>query len=178
MDELKDLENELNEAVEEETTEEPEEDIDVLGLLQGYIPPTDSLDVPFYEVVIRRLKTLGFEITSEDDAWLIWFCGHKVEEYIKNFCNIPLIPKELYYTAAEMVCGELFRDKLSTGTLSLGGSVITGGQVTQIREGDTTVSFSQTTSSGGGSSTGTIEDLIDTLTQKDGELICFRKLRW
>lgn len=135
--------------------------------------------IPYVEAILRRLKSLGYKTTESDD-YTIAFCIGKVEEYIKNFCNISELPDGLYHTAVDMVCGEFMRDKLSTGGLNLdgGGTIIAGGKITEIKEGDTTVKFSSTSSSGGSSSTGTIEDLIDKLTQRDGDLMCYRKIKW
>ena len=70
------------------------------------------------DLIKKRLESIGCSVTDSDDD-LISFCVAKVENHIKNFCNIPEVPKELNEVEIDMVCGELMNTKLLTGTLEL-----------------------------------------------------------
>lgn len=131
-----------------------------------------SLPDEFFENVINRLASFGYEV-KESDAWVIGFCSTKVENHIKNSCNILTIPVELYELAVDRTCGEFLLALKNTGNLEL-GELDLSGAITQIKEGDTTVQFAN----------GSSEDekftmyLNYLLTKGEGDLICYRKLKW
>lgn len=126
----------------------------------------------FIEAVLNRLDSFGYE-PKEDDSWVIGFVMQKVENHIKNSCNIPSIPEGLFNVAVDMVCGEFLLAKKQTGKLDL-ADLDMNGAVTQIREGDISVSF------GDGSS---VEERFNQflnylLHHGEGDFVCFRKLTW
>lgn len=75
-----------------------------------------------------------------------------------------------------MVCGELLNMKFLTGSLDdLSGLNLEVRGVKTITEGDTTVQFADTDPSDAAKFTSLINDLIHG---REGDLICFRRMRW
>lgn len=110
-----------------------------------------------------RLVALGYEFEIADD-WLLGFCIQKVCCSIKNYCNITVISQELYPVAIERICGEFLffqkqNGKLLTDELNF----------KSVKLGDVTIDL--------GSSRSSIDMLIDTL-RNEGDLLCFRRLKW
>ena len=89
------------------------------------------------EDVTKRLESFGYEVI-EDDTWVLEFIIQKVENYIKNNCNIDTIPEELHQIAVDMSVGEFLLNKKSTGQLT---GIDLEAAIKQIQEGDTTVAF-------------------------------------
>lgn len=140
---------------------------DILTLMNS------SLSESFIEAVLNRLASFGYVI-KEDDSWAICFAVQKVENHIKNSCNVTSIPDGLFHIAVDKVCGEYLFTKYHTGKLDLSALDLSGGAITSITEGDTSVSFADGASD---------EDRFNTLVnflinQGEGELICFRKMKW
>ena len=131
-----------------------------------------SLSEPFYEAVLKRLVSFGYDL-EEDDGWVLCFCMQKVENHIKNFCNIDSIPDGLFNAAVDRVCGEFLFTKKQTGQLNI-GELDLDGAVTSIKEGDTQINFDA-----GSSDESRYNQLVNYLmNQGEGDLICFRKIRW
>lgn len=126
----------------------------------------------FVEAVLNRLSGFGYTVTSEDE-WLVAFCIQKVNLHIMSSCNTLTVPDGLFYVAVDRVCGEFLFGMKNTGKLEL-DDLDLDGAITQIHEGDTTVQF------GSGSSddekfTGFVNYLM---TEGEGDLVCYRKLKW
>ncbi len=115
-------------------------------------------------------RLLGFGIQVKDsDITIIELVCEGVEEHILNYCNISSIPPELYYTAVDMCCGTFLKTKASTGELE----ALAQGAVSSLTEGDVSIGFRE-----GTSTAEVFNDVINRLSNKKGELECFRKLRW
>ena len=124
----------------------------------------------FFADVLERLESFGYTL-KEEDSWEICFCSIKIENHIKNSCNIDAVPEGLYEIAIDRICGEFFCDRKNSGQLTLGDLDLSGA-ITSITEGDTTVSF-------GSSDEETLSAFIERLlTEGEGDLICYRKLKW
>mgnify|MGYP003290381425 FL=1 len=120
--------------------------------------------------VVLRLNSLGYTPT-ENDNWLINLMIRKVENYIKDFCNIRAIPKGLRETAINMVCGEFLIGKKAMGQLP---DMTFEAVVKQITEGDTTVSFGDSMSA-----EQKFDALMASMTHPDqAQFIRYRKLVW
>lgn len=133
---------------------------------------TTSLSESFIEMVLNRLDSLGYTV-KEADAWMIGFAMQKVENTIKNECNISEIPDGLIHKAADMACGEFLFAKKQTGQLEIGDLDLTGA-ISSIKEGDTQINFDA-----GSSDESRFNQLVNYLmNQGEGDLICFRKIRW
>lgn len=131
-----------------------------------------SFSEPFFEMVLNRLVSFNVQL-KEDDSWMIAFAIQKVENHIKNSCNITEIPIGLYELATDKVCGEFLLTKLQTGQLNI-AELDFSGIVKSIQEGDTTVQFDS-----GASDTDKIQLLINGLINgSEGDLVCYRKLKW
>ena len=120
------------------------------------------------ERIIARLLQLGYNYTEKDND-LIDYSIEYVERHIKNFCNIIEIPTGAEYIECDMVCGEFLYLKKSTGQLT---DYNLTESVGSVKLGDMSVSFN------GLSQEQQLDALIGSLRNKDGDLICFRTLRW
>lgn len=89
------------------------------------------------EDVTKRLASFGY-IVTQADTWVLGFIIQKVENHIKNNCNIIAIPAGLYQIAVDMAVGEFLLNKKSIGQLT-GFNVESA--IKQIQEGDTSVTF-------------------------------------
>lgn len=133
---------------------------------------TINLSESFIEMVLNRLDLFGYEI-KDSDAWMIGFAMQKVENTIKNECNISGIPDGLIHTAVDMSCGEFLFAKKQTGQLEVGDLDLIGA-VSSIKEGDTQVNFNNDESD-----SDKIDSLLNYLLNSGkGELVCYRKIRW
>ena len=77
-----------------------------------------SLSEQFVEAVLNRLVSFGYCL-KEDDSWAICFAIQKVENHIKNSCNVTSIPDGLFHIAVDKVCGEYLLAKKQTGKLNI-----------------------------------------------------------
>lgn len=118
------------------------------------------------EKIAQRLKSFGYIVTTED-TWVIDFLIQKVENYIKNECNVDTVPEGLIETQIDMVCGEFLLMKKQTNSL---GDMDVSEAIKTIAEGDTTITFQ---------SGMTIDSFITYLMEKGkGDFSCYRKLKW
>lgn len=131
-----------------------------------------SLSESFYEAVLKRLVSFGYNL-EEDDGWVICFAIQKVENHIKNSCNTTSVPDGLFNVAVDMVCGEFLFAKKQTGKLEL-TDLDLNGAITSIKEGDIQVNFGNGTSD---------EEKFNSflnylLHNGEGDFVCYRKMKW
>ncbi|MEA4831576.1 MAG: hypothetical protein VB118_03045 [Oscillospiraceae bacterium] len=137
------------------------------------VMPTSSLTEQVFADVLLRLDYFGY-VVNEGDSWVLSFSIQKIENNIKNSCNITSIPNELFNTVIDMVCGEFLFSKKSSGQLQ-GFTLNLDAAVKQIQEGDTSVSF------GDGSKTPEQRlDLLIAYLMQNGksEFVQYRRLKW
>lgn len=125
--------------------------------------------------VTEKLKSLGYNV-NDSDLVLIQFAINGAEQYIKNFCNITVIPPELYFVAVDIAAGTLLRTKSSVGENVCDNIDFNAGRISNISEGDTSVGY--TYDNNNTSAASRYITLLDRLCNRDAELIAFRKLRW
>ena len=89
------------------------------------------------ENVKERLASFDYQVT-EADSWILTFLIQKVENHIKNTCNLSMIPEELLNIAVDMVVGEFLLNKKSIGNLAGFNLEIA---IKQIQEGDTSITY-------------------------------------
>lgn len=124
------------------------------------------------DTVKERLKSFGYEV-KESDEFSLTFCVDKVRNTIKNDTNQSEVPEGLEHIAVDRVCGEFLFTKKQTGQLNI-GELELDGAVTSIKEGDTQINFDA-----GSSDESRFNQLVNYLmNQGEGDLICFRKIRW
>jgi len=128
--------------------------------------------MPILEMITKRLEAFGYSLKPGDD-FTLGFLIKKVENHIKGFCNIDIIPVDLDMAIADMVCSEFLFEKKATGALTL-RDIDFGGAIKSISEGDTTVSFMD-----GGTVEQKLDNFILYLADKHKvELYKYRKLVW
>ena len=132
----------------------------------------DSNQHDTVDSVIQRLLSFGYEVTDVD-VWMIAFTMQKVTSQILNEINHPFIPDGLKEVFVDKVCGEFLMMKRDTGTLIL-TNLDLDGVIQSIKEGDTSVTFSAE-----GSDEAKLNELLSWLMHgKEGDLLCFRRMRW
>lgn len=127
------------------------------------------------DMVKGRLRSFGYEIQDGDEA-ILDFCIQKVENTIKNDCNVSSIPDGLMNVAVDMVVGELLTAKKTFAPDSVAGLDLDAA-VKQIQTGDTNVTFAT------GEGSWTTEQRLNNflsylLTYGKEQFSCFRRIRW
>lgn len=146
--------------------------IAVLNNIKTIVTDNTSLNESFFEMVLLRLESLGYEL-KETDEWSICFAIQKGENHYKNSCNIEIIPEPLYQNLCDVVCGEFLNQLFSLGKLD---DIQITQTLSSVHLGDTTVSYN---TSGSVDKVGLFVGLINELIHgKDGDLVCYRKLKW
>ena len=127
------------------------------------------------ERVKERLESLGYVLKDGDEV-ILTFSIQKVENTIKNDCNVPSIPDGLMNIAIDMVVGEFLTAKKTFSPDDIAGLDLDFA-VKQIQEGDTNTVFAT------GEASLTPEQRLNNflnylLTHGRDEFACYRKLRW
>lgn len=127
------------------------------------------------ERIKERLQSIGYAVKDSDDI-AINFAMQKVENTIKNDCNISAIPDGLMNIAIDMVVGEFLMSKKTFAPNDLLKFNLDAA-IKQIQEGDTNISFAV----GEGSKTDEqrLDGFIDYLLNYGrDEFITYRRFRW
>lgn len=127
------------------------------------------------DMVKERLKSFGYEL-QEGDEIILNFSIQKVENTIKNDCDVSSVPDGLVNIAIDMAVGEFLTAKKTFSPGSIAGLDLEMA-VKQIQTGDTNTVFA----TGEGSSTP--EQRLNTflnylLTYGRNEFSCYRKIKW
>lgn len=136
----------------------------------------EEVDEEFIKNILQRLVSFGY-IPSEKDSWMITFCMQKVENHIKNSCNISEIPDELKEIEIERICGEFLFSKKQTGQLNAENGFDVEMAIKQVQAGDTNVTFAV------GEGSETLETKLNALISYlinygEGDFICYRQIKW
>jgi hypothetical protein len=122
--------------------------------------------------VIERLASFGYTVT-EADSWVLTFVIEKVENHIKNSCNISSIPEGLHQMAVDMVVGEFLMGKKASGQLDE-SEIMNSEAVTSIKLGDTQVNFGDDRTA-----SQQLDSLIAFLMKGyEADLASYRKMAW
>ena len=148
---------------------------DRLEALIQTIQNVSSLGASFVYDVGKLLESFGYEMQDGDD-WLLGFCIQKVENSIKNECNVSSIPSGLKKVASQMVVGEFLFAKKGIGQLH-GLNINIDAAIKQIQEGDTNVTFAF------GNGSMTPEQRLDSLiaylmVSGKSQFVRYRRLKW
>lgn len=173
--------DELNneEVIEQENQETSENnELDLTPIIESIITiiNQENADEEFIEKLLRRLNSFGYT-PSEADSWMITFCMQKVENHIKNSCNISEIPDELKEIEIERICGEFLFSKKQTGQLNAENGFDVEMAIKQVQAGDTNVTFAV------GEGSETLETKLNALISYlmnygEGDFICYRQIKW
>lgn len=127
------------------------------------------------EKVKERLQSFGYTLKDGDEVSLN-FSIQKVENTIKNDCNVSSIPDGLVNIAVDMAIGEFLTAKKTFSPNDIAGLDLDFA-VKQIQTGDTNTVFAT------GESSLTPEQRLNAfvsylLTYGRDEFSCYRKIRW
>lgn len=127
------------------------------------------------EKVKERLQSFGYTLKDGDEV-ILNFSIQKVENTIKNDCNVSSIPDGLVNIAVDMAIGEFLTAKKTFSPNDIAGLDLDFA-VKQIQTGDTNTVFAT------GESSLTPEQRLNAfvsylLTYGRNEFSCYRKIRW
>lgn len=127
------------------------------------------------EKVKERLQSFGYTLKDSDEV-ILNFSIQKVENTIKNDCNVSSIPDGLVNIAVDMAIGEFLTAKKTFSPNDIAGLDLDFA-VKQIQTGDTNTVFAT------GESSMTPEQRLNAfvsylLTYGRDEFSCYRKIRW
>lgn len=136
----------------------------------------EEVDEEFIEQILQRLVSFGYT-PSEEDSWMITFCMQKVENHIKNSCNISEIPDELKEIEIDRICGEFLFSKKQSGQLNADNGFDIEMAIKQVQAGDTDVTFAV------GEGSETLETKLNALISYlmnygEGDFVCYRQIKW
>ena len=123
----------------------------------------------------ERLESFGYLLNDGDEV-ILAFSLQKVENTIKNDCNVSSVPKGLVSIAIDMAVGEFLTAKKAFTPDDIAGLDLDYA-VKQIQVGDTNTVFAT------GEGNLTPEQRLNSflsylLTYGWDEFSCYRKLRW
>lgn len=127
------------------------------------------------ERVKERLESFGYVLKDGDEV-ILTFSIQKVENTIKNDCNVPSIPDGLMNIAIDMAVGEFLTAKKTFSPDDIAGLDLDFA-VKQIQEGDTNTVFAT------GEGCLTPEQRLTSfisylLSYGKAEFNSFRRIRW
>ncbi len=125
--------------------------------------------------VVARLNSFGYTLKTGDDV-IVAFSIQKVENTIKNDCNVPEIPDGLENIAIDMAVGEFLTAKKTFTPDDITGLDLDYA-VKQIQTGDTNTVFAT------GDASSTPEQRLNAflnylLSNGRDQFSCYRRLRW
>lgn len=128
-----------------------------------------------FDKVKGRLESLGYELKDGDEV-AINFSVQKVENTIKNDCNVSSIPGGLINIAVDMAVGEFLTAKKTFAPDDI-ANIDLDFAIKQIQTGDTNTVFAT------GEANQTDEQRLNSflnylLTYGRDEFSCYRTIRW
>lgn len=127
------------------------------------------------DMVKERLQSFGYEIQDGDEI-ILNFSIQKVENTIKNDCNVFSVPDGLVNIAVDMVVGEFLTAKKTFSPDSIAGLDLDIA-VKQIQTGDTNTVFA--TGEGSLTAEQRLNNFLNyLLTYGKDQFSCYRKIRW
>ena len=127
------------------------------------------------DMVKERLQSFGYEIQDGDEI-ILNFSIQKVENTIKNDCNVSSVPDGLVNIAVDMAVGEFLTAKKTFSPDSIAGLDLDFA-VKQIQTGDTNTVFA--TGEGSLTAEQRLNNFLNyLLTYGRDQFSCYRKIRW
>lgn len=151
------------------------EEAEIKVIVDTITKANENLEPSFIEKVVQRLSSFGYKVV-ESDSWCLTFCIDKVFNKVKNSCNITDIPEGLTEVIVDKICGEFLFSKKQTNQLTM-DNIDLDMAVKSIQEGDTNVTFA--INEGSSTDEAKLNSLINYLLNlSEGDLVCYRKLKW
>lgn len=133
-----------------------------------FVRNTD-FDEILVDEVLKKLEIIGIDIASSEVSDIVIGIT-RVDEQIKNKLNLDHIPYNVHSIVTDRVCGEVLYIKYLKNELPENLEVDEA--IKQLSIGDTTVSYDT-------NSQNKVMALIGFLkTSGEGELCCYRKIKW
>lgn len=132
-----------------------------------------SMGAAFLREVFKLIQAIGYEMT-DGDSWLVGFCVQKIEQEIKNACNVSSVPLGLYKCASGLVVADFLTLKRADGKLNA-DSLNFEPSLKQIKEGDTEISYATETVSNGEQR---LNLFLASCYQGREQFIAYRRLKW
>lgn len=127
------------------------------------------------DMVNERLQSFGYEIQDGDEI-ILNFSIQKVENTIKNDCNVSSVPDGLVNIAVDMAVGEFLTAKKTFSPDSIAWLDLEFA-VKQIQTGDTNTVFA--TGEGSLTAEQRLNNFLNyLLTYGRDQFSCYRKIRW
>lgn len=149
---------------------------DLSDRIEQYVQDVEnvqSMGAAFLREVFKLIQAIGYTIV-DGDSWLVGFCVQKVEQEIKNACNVHSVPLGLYKCAAGLVVADFLNLKRANGNLDV-DSMNFEPVVKAIQEGDTQINYATDTVLSGEQRF----DLFLAACYKGREqFIGYRRLKW
>ena len=153
------------------------EELDLTPIIESIVKIINKeVEEEFIKKILQRLMSFGYK-PSEADSWMITFCMQKVENHIKNSCNISEIPDGLKEIEIDRICGEFLFSKKQSGQLNANNGFDFEMAIKQVQAGDTNVTFAV------GEGSETLEAKLNTLISYlinygEGDFVCYRQIKW
>ena len=106
-----------------------------------------GMGAAFLRDVFMLIQAIGYTIVDADE-WLVGFCVQKVEQEIKNACNVQSVPDGLTKCATGLVVADFLTLKRANGNLDI-ESLNFDPVLKSIQEGDTQINYATETVSSG-----------------------------
>jgi hypothetical protein len=123
-----------------------------------------------FERVTDMLEAMGVQYIDEDYDYIM-DCIEYAKNYIKDYCNLDRLPAPLFACCARLAAGKYLKKKLAMGELEDFDFDVA---VSSLKEGDVTISYSDTDKS----NREIFVDILEDMTEVDEKIIKYRRLSW
>jgi len=137
------------------------------------VQKVSGFDALFLQGVLDLLSALGYTLQSGDSV-LLGFMAQKVEQEIKNACNVSSVPAGLNLCAMGLIVAEFLMAKKNMGGLE-GFALNFEAVVKQLQEGDTNIVWA---TDNGLTPEQRFESFIAFLLSGRGQFVSYRRLKW
>ncbi len=132
-----------------------------------------GMGAAFLRDVFMLIQAIGYTIDDADE-WLVGFCVQKVEQEIKNACNVQSVPDGLTKCATGLVVADFLTLKRANGNLDI-ESLTFDPVLKSIQEGDTQINYATETVSSGEQR---LNLFLAACYQGREQFIGYRRLKW
>lgn len=144
--------------------------------IESYVQRVQNMSTfgaAFLYDVGKLVQSLGYTMTDGDD-WLLGFATQKIEQEIRNSCNVCQVPIGLFKVAAGLIVSEFLQMKRGCGALTPDALTFEPA-LKQLQEGDTNMVFD---TEHGLNAEQKLDLFISHMEQGRNQFITFRRLKW